>query len=134
MRGSMPPPIDAPDQIPADLITAPIQRGPRLVSSEAPEMEEGRRPSEKARRVSGGTGHSGRITRRMPDRVNDDLALCDLVENQERVGRRYHTADRRIVRAAPNVGMQQQKIGESLDAGLDPPGALWRMGADVIED
>ena len=70
----------------------------------------------------------------MPDRVNDDLALCHLVENQEGVGRRYHAADRRIVRAAPNVGMQQQKIGESLDAGLDPPGALWRMGADVIED
>src|SRR6516162_1794476 len=74
---------------------------------------------------SGGARHSQRITCRMANRVNDDLALGDLVENQVRVRRHWHPADGRIICATPDVGMQQQKIGERLDAGLNPPGALW---------
>jgi hypothetical protein len=30
--------------------------------------------------------------------------------------------------------MQQEQISEGFDAGLNPPGTLWRMGGDVIED
>jgi len=32
------------------------------------------------------------------------------------------------------VGVQQQKVGEGLDAGLNSPRALRRMGGEVIED
>ena len=55
----------------------------------------------------------------MPHRVNDDLALCRLVEVQTGVGRR-HAADRRIVRAATDLRVLQQKIDQGLDAGLNP--------------
>jgi hypothetical protein len=47
---------------------------------------------------------------------------------------RRHAADRRIVRAAARIRVQQQQIRERSDAGLNPPGTLWRMGGDVIED
>jgi len=30
--------------------------------------------------------------------------------------------------------MQQEKVGHGLNAGLNPPRALRRMGGDVIED
>jgi hypothetical protein len=30
--------------------------------------------------------------------------------------------------------MQQQEVGQGLDAGLNPLRALWRMGGYVIED
>jgi hypothetical protein len=66
--------------------------------------------------------------------MNDDLGLSGLVENQIGVRRRRHATDSRIVRASADVGMQQQKIGDSLNAGLNPPRALRRMGGDVIED
>jgi hypothetical protein len=45
-----------------------------------------------------------------------------------------HPADRRIVRAGADVGMMQQKIGQGLNASLNPARALRRMGGDVIED
>jgi hypothetical protein len=70
----------------------------------------------------------------MPDRMNDDLTLGDFVKDEIGVRRRRHAADCWIERAAANVGTQQQKIGEGLDAGLNPPGTLRRMGGDVIED
>ena len=83
---------------------------------------------------SGETGHAGRVTGRMPDGVNDDLGLRGLVENEIGVRRRRHPTDGRIVGAAADLGMQQQKVGEGLNAGLNPPRAPRRMGRDVIED
>ena len=70
----------------------------------------------------------------MPDGMNDDLGLRGLVENQIGVRRHRHPTNGGIVRAAADVGVQQQKVGEGLDAGQDPPRALRRMGGDVIED
>ena len=63
---------------------------------------------------SGGTGHSGRVAGRMADGVNDDLGLRGLVENQIWIGRRRHPTNGRIVRAAADMGIQQQKVGEGL--------------------
>jgi hypothetical protein len=40
--------------------------------------------------------------------MNDDLGLCGLVENQIGIRRRCHPTKSRIVRAAADVGMQQQ--------------------------
>src|SRR5262249_16405894 len=59
----------------------------------------------------GGTGHSGEVTGRMPNRVNYDLGFRGLVENQIGVRHRRHPADGWIVRPATNVGMLQQKVG-----------------------
>jgi hypothetical protein len=81
---------------------------------------------------SGGTGHTRRITGRVSDGVNDDLALCHLVKDDVGVGRRRHPADGWITRAATDVGIQQQEVGDRLYAGLNPPRALRRMGGDVI--
>ena len=45
----------------------------------------------------------------MPDRVNDDLTLGDLVKDQIGVRRRRDAADRPIVRAAANVGARSSR-------------------------
>jgi hypothetical protein len=42
----------------------------------------------------------------VPDGMDDDLHLRDLVENQIGVWRRRHPTDGRIIRAAANAGMQ----------------------------
>jgi hypothetical protein len=65
----------------------------------------------------------------MPDGVNDDLALTDLVKDQVGIGRRRHSTDRRIIRAAANVGMQKQEVGNGLDARLYPPRACGERAA-----
>jgi len=40
----------------------------------------------------------------------------------------------RIVRASADVGMRQQKIDDDLNAGVNAPRTLRRMGRDVVED
>src|SRR5665213_519080 len=70
----------------------------------------------------------------MPDGMNDDLGLRGLVENQIGMRCRRQATDRRIVCAAPDVRMKQEKVGESLNTGLNPLCALWRMRGDVVED
>src|SRR5262245_31422173 len=70
----------------------------------------------------------------MPDGMNNDLGLRGLIENEIGVGRRRYPADGRIVRAATDMRMPQQKVGEDLNAGLDSPRALGRMGGDVVEN
>lgn len=61
----------------------------------------------------------------MPDRVNYNLGFRDFVENQVGVGRCRHSADRRIARAASDMRMLQQKIGEDLNAGLNSARGEW---------
>ena len=70
----------------------------------------------------------------MTDGVDDDLGFRDLVENQIRIRQRGHTPDGGIVRACANTGMSQQKIDDCMKPGLHSPGALRRMGRDVVED
>src|SRR5690348_10889295 len=70
----------------------------------------------------------------MPDRVNDDLRRRDLVENQIGIGRRRDAADRRVARAATNMGMQQEEVGDYFDAGVHTSDTLRRLCGDVIED
>ena len=70
----------------------------------------------------------------MSDGMNDDLGLRGLVENQIGIGCRRHPTDSRIVRAAADVGMQQQQVAQGLNAGLNPPRSLRRMSVNVIED
>src|SRR5262249_32674853 len=85
-------------------------------------------------RRSGGTGHSGRVASPVPNGVNDDFGLWGFVENQIWVRRRGHPTYRRIVRAAADMRMQQQQVGQALNTGLDAPRALRRMGGHVIKD
>ena len=70
--------------------------------------------------ISGGTGHAGRVTGGMPHGMDDNLGVRGFVENQIRVRRGRHPADRRIARAGADVGILQQKIGEGLNAGVNP--------------
>jgi hypothetical protein len=70
----------------------------------------------------------------MPEGVNDDLGLRDLIENQIRVRGGGHPTDRRVVCALADMRIEQKKVGNGLNAGLNPPRGLWRMGGDVIED
>ena len=78
--------------------------------------------------------HSGRVAGCVTDGVNDDLGFRGLVENQIGVGQRGHAPDTRIIRASADAGIQQQKVDDRLDARLNTPRALRRMGRDVIED
>jgi hypothetical protein len=70
----------------------------------------------------------------MANGVNDDLVRRGLVENQVRIRGGGHPTDRRVVCAATDIRVEQKKVGNGLNAGLNPPRALWRMGGDVIED
>ena len=72
----------------------------------------------------GGTGHTGWVAGRMPDGMNDDFGLRSFVENEIGVGRHSYSTDRRIGRAAAHVRVEEQKIGERLDPGQNPPRAL----------
>ena len=70
--------------------------------------------------VSGGTGHAGRVSGRMSNSVNNDLALRlpDLVKYYVRMRRCGNPADSRIIRAAADTRMRQQQIDDSLNADL----------------
>jgi hypothetical protein len=67
-------------------------------------------------------------------RVNDDLGFRGLVKNQIGIWQRGHAPDGRIVRAGADAGIKQQKIDDRLNARLNAPRALRRIGLDVIED
>jgi hypothetical protein len=60
----------------------------------------------------------------MPHRVNDDLGLRDLIENE--IGIRGHDqpSDGGIVGAGADTRVTRQKIDQRLNALLDAPGAL----------
>ena len=60
----------------------------------------------------------------MTDGVDDDLGLRHFVEDHVRVGQGGHAPDGWIVRVGANAGMQQQKVDNCLDAGLNAARAL----------
>jgi hypothetical protein len=67
----------------------------------------------------------------MPNGMNDNLVIRDLVKDNIRVRRHRHPTNGRIARAAANVGMHQQEFGQSLNAGLYASRGLRRMSGDV---
>jgi hypothetical protein len=46
----------------------------------------------------------------MADGVNDDLCLCDLIENEVGIRNRDQAAHHRIIGADPNIGMEQEQV------------------------
>ena len=70
----------------------------------------------------------------MANRVYDDLGLSSFVKKQIGVRRHGHPTNGRIARTATDMRMQQEEVGQHLDAGLNLARAPWRMGGDVIED
>jgi hypothetical protein len=66
--------------------------------------------------------------------MDDDLILADLMEDEIRVARGGHTANRWIICPPANPWMDEQEIDHSLQMRLNPPGALWRLCSDVIQD
>jgi hypothetical protein len=60
----------------------------------------------------------------MAHRMNDNLGLGNLVENNIRVGWCRQAADHGIVRLAPDVGMEREKVGHGLDPRLNSPRSL----------
>jgi len=60
----------------------------------------------------------------MANGMDDDLGFRGLVENQVWVRQRCHASDGRIVRACADAGIQQQKVDDGLNAGVNAPGTL----------
>ena len=58
----------------------------------------------------------------MSNRVNDNLCLGNLVENEIR--RRRNTANRWILRARADIGMTQEQVNDVLDTPLNTICAL----------
>ena len=61
--------------------------------------------------------------------MNDDFGLGGLVENDIGVRRRREAADDRIVRAGADVGINQQKVDDGLNAGLNAPATCGEWAA-----
>jgi len=66
--------------------------------------------------------------------MDDDLGFCRLVENHVAVRQCRQAPNGRIIRAGADAGIQQQKVDDRLNASLNAPRALRRVGRDVIED
>jgi len=59
--------------------------------------------------------------------MNDDFGFCGFVKNDVRVGRCRQTADSGIICAHADVRVKQEKVDNSLNAGLN---ALQRPSRD----
>ena len=70
----------------------------------------------------------------MANRVVDDLGFRCLVQNQIEVRQRGHAPDSGVVRAGADAGIQQQKVDDRLNAGVNAPCTLRGMSRDVVED
>ena len=55
----------------------------------------------------------------MADGMNNKLVVRRFIENKIGVGRRRHAAGRGVVRARTDKGMQQKKVNNFLNAGLE---------------
>ena len=55
----------------------------------------------------------------MTHRVDDDLCLGDLIENEIGIRSRHQTANDRIIRADTNIRTDQQQVDNSLYPRLD---------------
>ena len=70
----------------------------------------------------------------MTYRVDYDLGLRRLIENEVRIGGRRQASNGRIIRSDAGMRMTEQKTEKCLNACLHALGALRRMYGDVIED
>ena len=69
----------------------------------------------------------------MSNRVNDDLRLRNLVENEIGVRRCLKTANGWIFGADADIGMARKQADDVLDTPLNAFCALRQMRADIIE-
>jgi hypothetical protein len=58
----------------------------------------------------------------MSNRVNDDLCLRNLVENEKRIRRCRKTANGWIIRADADIGMSHQKADDALNSSVSTLG------------
>jgi len=69
----------------------------------------------------------------MTNGMDDYFGVRGLVKHQIGVRRCRHTANGQIVSARADIGVQQQKIDDRLNAGLNATGAQWRMDGDMTK-
>ena len=70
----------------------------------------------------------------MPNCMNDDFLVGDLVKDQEWIGRCRQTANSRIIGPGTNFRMVEKQPDEFLDASLHAVRALRRRSGNVVEN